>query len=55
LAANLPSLREPNHGVMVGDKFYFIATSGWDRFAPDGTITKGATLYKPLIMVLEVR
>ncbi len=55
LAANLPSLREPNHGVMVGDKFYFIATSGWDRFAPDGTITAGATLYKPLVMVLEVR
>ena len=55
LAANLPSLREPNHGVMVGDKFYFIARSGWDRFAPDGTITPGATLYKPLVMVLEVR
>jgi hypothetical protein len=55
LAANLPVLNEPNHGVMIGDKFYFIATSGWDRFAPDGTITKGATLHKPLVMVLEIR
>ncbi len=54
LAANLPVLNEPNHGVMVGEKFYFIATSGWDRFAPDGTVTPGAALHRPVVMVLEV-
>jgi hypothetical protein len=55
LAANLPQLNEPSHGVQVGDKFYFIATSGWDRFDADGTITKGAALHKPVVMILEVR
>ncbi len=55
LEANTPQLREPTHGVLVGDKFYFIATSGWDRFAPDGTITPGAALEKPVVMVIEVR
>ena len=55
LAANLPQIIEPSHGVQVGDKFYFIATSGWDRFDPDGTITKGAVLHRPVVMVLDVR
>jgi sugar lactone lactonase YvrE len=55
LEANTPQLRDPTHGVLVGDKYYFIATSGWDRFAPDGTITPGAVLQPPVIMVLDVR
>lgn len=37
-----PGLGDPTHGVMVGDDFYFIANSGWDRFADDGRITKPA-------------
>jgi hypothetical protein len=32
-------LGDPTHGVVVGDQFYFIANSGWDRFADDGHIT----------------
>jgi hypothetical protein len=55
LAANLPQLKEPTHGVQVGGKFYFIATSGWDRFDPDGTITKGAVLERPVVMVLDIK
>ena len=55
LEANTPHLREPTHGVLVGDKYYFIATSGWDRFAPDGSVTKGAVLEKPVVMVIDVR
>jgi hypothetical protein len=34
-----PGLGDPTHGVVVGDQFYFIANSGWDRFADDGHIT----------------
>jgi hypothetical protein len=35
-----PGLGDPTHGVVVGDDFYFIANSGWDRFAEDGHLTK---------------
>ena len=51
-----PGLGDPTHGVVVGDQFFFLANSGWDRFGDDGHITnpKGAparlertTLYPP--------
>jgi hypothetical protein len=32
-------LGEPTHGIIVGNGFYFIANSGWDRFGPDGRMT----------------
>ncbi len=31
LEQDSPSLGEPNHGVVVGESFYFIGNSGWDR------------------------
>jgi hypothetical protein len=31
-------LGEPTHGIIVGDAYYFIANSGWDRFQDDGRI-----------------
>src|SRR5581483_274413 len=34
-----PGFGDPTHGVVVGDDFYFITNSGWDRFADDGHIT----------------
>jgi hypothetical protein len=34
-----PGLGDPTHGVVVGNQFYFIANSGWDRFGDDGHIT----------------
>jgi len=34
-----PGFGDPTHGVVVGDDFYYIANSGWDRFADDGHIT----------------
>jgi hypothetical protein len=37
-----PGLGDPTHGVVVGNDFYFIANSGWDRFGDDGRITKPA-------------
>jgi hypothetical protein len=36
LEANTPELGEPTHGTIVGDKFYFLANSGWDQFEDDG-------------------
>lgn len=35
-----PGLGDPTHGVVVGDDFYYIVNSGWDRFGDDGRITK---------------
>lgn len=41
IEANSPGLGDPTHGVLVGDDFYFIANSGWDRVQDDGTIKPG--------------
>jgi hypothetical protein len=38
-----PGLGDPTHGVIVGDDFYYIANSGWDRFGDDGRITKAGS------------
>jgi sugar lactone lactonase YvrE len=43
IEANWPELGDPTHGVIVGDQFYFIANSGWDRMADDGSVKPGAT------------
>jgi hypothetical protein len=37
-----PGLGDPTHDVVVGDNFYFIANSGWDRFSDAGQITKAS-------------
>jgi hypothetical protein len=42
LEANWPELGDPTHGIVVGDSFYFIANSGWDRVNDDGAIRPGA-------------
>lgn len=41
LEANWRGLGDPTHGVVIGDQFYFIANSGWDRVADDGQFTEG--------------
>jgi len=35
IEANWPGLGDPTHGVIVGDFFYFIVNSGWDRVGED--------------------
>jgi len=42
IEANWPGLGDPTHGVIAGGKFYFIANSGWDRMADDGSLKPGA-------------
>jgi hypothetical protein len=49
-----PSLGDPTHGVIVGDDFYYLANSGWDKLADDGTPAKGATLAPAHIMRLHL-
>ena len=41
LESNTSGLGDPTHGVMVGNDFYFIANSGWDRVQDDGTMKAG--------------
>jgi hypothetical protein len=41
IEANTPGLGDPTHGVLVGDDFFFIANSGWDRVQDDGTVKPG--------------
>jgi hypothetical protein len=42
LEANWTGLGDPTHGVVVGDNFYFIANSGWDRVGENGAFKPGA-------------
>ncbi|MBZ5524359.1 MAG: hypothetical protein LAP21_19150 [Acidobacteriia bacterium] len=42
LEANWHGLGDPTHGVLVGDQFYFIVNSGWDRVEDDGMFKPGA-------------
>ncbi len=36
--ARAPNLGDPTHGVIVGDEFYFLANSGWDRVDEEGEL-----------------
>lgn len=44
-----PGLGDPTHGVILPDGFYFLANSGWDRFADNGSI-KPVTASPPAIL-----
>jgi sugar lactone lactonase YvrE len=35
IEANWPGLGDPTHGVIIGESFYFIVNSGWDRVSED--------------------
>jgi sugar lactone lactonase YvrE len=41
LEANWAGLGEPTHGVIVGQDFYCLVNSGWDRVGQDGTLAAG--------------
>jgi hypothetical protein len=42
LEANWTGLGDPTHGIVVGNDFYFIANSGWDRVGENGAFKPGA-------------
>jgi hypothetical protein len=52
LAMNLEHFDEPNLGQVVGDSFYFIANSHWNRFDRDGNLPEG--LEGPVVLRIEL-
>jgi len=55
IEANWPGLGAPTHGVVVGDQFYFIANSGWDKMNDDGSLRPGAAFEAPQIRVMKIK
>jgi sugar lactone lactonase YvrE len=43
LAMNLPEFDEPTLGTVVGDDFYFVANSHWNRFDANNSLPQGLT------------
>lgn len=52
LARSLPEFDEPNLGVVVDDRFLFIANSHWNRFDRDGNLPDG--LEGPIVLELRL-
>jgi sugar lactone lactonase YvrE len=48
LARNLPEFDEPTLGTIVGDSFYFVANSHWNRFDRNNNLADG--LSNPIIL-----
>lgn len=55
LAQDTAVIREPTHGVMMGDEFLFIANSGWDGFDDKGIPQKEGKLTPPTVLGVRVR
>jgi hypothetical protein len=55
MEANWPGLGAPTHGVVVGDQFYFIANSGWDRMNDDGSVKQDAAFEAPQIRQMTIK
>jgi hypothetical protein len=49
-----PTLRVPTHGVLIGDRFYYIANSGWDSLDEHGTAKPSPALTETIIMRAEL-
>ncbi len=52
LAMNLPEFDEPTLGTIVGDDFYFVANSHWNRFDADNNLPDDLT--GPIVLRLTV-
>jgi hypothetical protein len=50
LESNSAGLGAPTHGTLVGKDFYFIANSGWDQLADDGSLKPGAVQTPPVVL-----
>ncbi len=55
LAQDTSSIREPTHGLVVGDSFHFIANSGWDGFGADGALRKEHGLTPPAVLSIKLK
>jgi hypothetical protein len=54
LESNSPGLGEPTHGTIVGRDFFFIANSGWDKLAEDGSLKPGAAMTPAVVRRLTL-
>src|SRR5579872_595395 len=45
-----PTLGDPTHGVIIGEKFYYIANSGWDIVDDHGNVKPDAQMTVPQVM-----
>ena len=52
LAMNLPEFDEPTLGTVVGDDFYFVANSHWNRFDADNNLPDD--LSGPIVLRLKL-
>ncbi len=52
---NLKVAEEPTLGVVVGDDFYYVANSQWEKRGEDGTPRDGVTLVPAVILRLSLR
>ncbi len=55
LVQDTSSIREPTHGLVVGDSFHFIANSGWDGFGADGALRKDHGLTPPAVLSIRLK
>jgi len=53
LAMNLPQFDEPTLGTVVGDDFYFVANSHWNRFDADNALP--GDLAGPVVLKIALR
>jgi hypothetical protein len=49
------TLGDPTHGVIVGDEFYYIANSGWDRIDSHGNVNPRTKPSVPRVMRFSLR
>jgi hypothetical protein len=54
LAQDTTAIREPTHGLRVGDSYLFIANSGWDGFGEDGALLKDSNLTPPAVVSVKL-
>jgi len=52
LAMNLPQFDEPTLGTVVGDDFYFVANSHWNRFDEDNNLPED--LSGPIVLKIKL-
>jgi hypothetical protein len=51
----LPEWNEPTHGIIIGDRFIYIATSNWPAYGDDGAVRDGAILQPLRLMSVDLR
>jgi sugar lactone lactonase YvrE len=54
IAQDTSAIREPTHGLRVGDTYLFIANSGWDGFGEDGALLKDGNLTPPAVVSVKL-